>query len=141
MKINEIECTFHHMGIPTTEPKPDERFSERFGMYTSDSPCKTLRIQWHRFDANSSLHPLIRTVPHVALKVADLESAIAGCNLLLAPYEPIPGFRVAIIEDGGCPIELVQTNLGDAELWKRAESTQRVESRTGAEAVVSRWQS
>ena len=72
MKINEIECTFHHMGIPTTEPKPDERFSELFGMYTSDSPCKTLRIQWHRFDGNSSLHPLIRTVPHVALKVADL---------------------------------------------------------------------
>lgn len=100
MKINGIECTLHHMGIPTAEPRPDERFSERFGMYTSDSPCESVRIQWHRFDANSSLHPLIRNVPHVALKVADLEAAIAGYNLLLAPYEPIPGFRVAIIEDG-----------------------------------------
>jgi len=34
MKINGIECAFHRMGIPTTEPKPDERFSERFGTYT-----------------------------------------------------------------------------------------------------------
>jgi hypothetical protein len=124
MKINGIECTFHHVGIPTTEPKPDERFTERFGMYTSDSPCQSVRIQWHRFDANSSLHPLIRAVPHVALKVTDLEGAIAGSNLLLAPYEPIPGFRVAIIEDGGCPIELVQTSLDDRELWKRAGSGQ-----------------
>jgi hypothetical protein len=123
MQINGIECTFHHMGIPTTEARPDERFSERFGMYTSDSPCGSVRIQWHRFDANSSLHPLIRTVPHVALKVANLEAAIAGYNVLLAPYEPIPGFRVAIIEDSGCPIELVQTSLDDAELWERARRT------------------
>ena len=37
--------------------------------------------------------------------------------MLLGPYEPIPDFRVAIIEDGGCPIELVQTTLTDEELW------------------------
>jgi hypothetical protein len=45
--------TFHHMGIPTTEPKPGERFSERFGMYTSDSNCGLLRIQWDRFEPDS----------------------------------------------------------------------------------------
>jgi hypothetical protein len=123
MNINGIECTFHHMGIPTTEAKPNERYSECFGMYTSDSPSKTVRIQWHRFESGSLLHPLIRTVPHVALKVDDLEAAIAGCNVLLAPYEPIAGFRVAIIEEGGCPIEVVQTKLDDAELWGRAEGS------------------
>ena len=122
MKINGVECTFHHMGIPTTERKPRERFSEVFGMHTSNSDCKALRIQWHRFESNSSLHPLIRTVPHVALKVSDLDRAIAGCSLLLGPYEPIPDFRVAIIEDGGIPVELVQTNLTDEELWRRSET-------------------
>jgi hypothetical protein len=110
------------MGIPTTERRPDERFSERFGMYTSDGDCRTLRIQWHRFDATSCLHPLIRTVPHVAFRVADLDCAIAGCNVLLGPYEPIADFRVAIIEDGGQPIELVETTLTDEELWRRAEN-------------------
>ena len=89
------------------------------------APARISAIQWHRFDACSSLHPLIRAVPHVALKTNDLEGAIAGYNLLLAPYEPIPGFRVAIIEDGGCPIELVQTSLDDAELWKRADTGHR----------------
>jgi hypothetical protein len=29
---------------------------------------------------------------------------------------------VAIIEDGGQPIELVETTLTDEELWRRAET-------------------
>jgi hypothetical protein len=122
MKINGVSCSFHHMGIPTTEPKPGERFSEQFGMYTSDSDCKALRIQWHRFEPNSPLHPLIQSVPHVAFKVDDLDRAIAGCNLLLGPFEPIPGYRVAIIEDAGQPIEFVQTALSDEQLWERAKT-------------------
>lgn len=122
MEINGVECVFHHMGIPTTEPKPGERFSELFRMHTSDSGCKSLRIQWHRFERDSSLHPLIRTVPHAAFKVSHLDRAIEGYEVLLGPYEPIPDFRVAIIEDGGIPIELVQTTLTDEELWGRART-------------------
>jgi hypothetical protein len=122
MKINGMKASFHHVGIPTTERRAGERFSERFGMYTSDSDCRTLRIQWHRFESTSCLHPLIRTVPHVAFRVADLDGAIAGRNVLLDPYEPIADFRVAIIEDGGQPIELVETTLTDEELWRRAET-------------------
>jgi hypothetical protein len=29
---------------------------------------------------------------------------------------------VAIIEDGGVPIELIQTNLSDEEIWNRAKA-------------------
>ena len=68
-------------------------------------------MQWHRFDATSPLPPLLRIVPHPAFKVADLEHAITGGKLLLGPYEPILRYRVAIIEDGGILIELVQTTL------------------------------
>jgi hypothetical protein len=116
MEINGVRCTFHHMGIPTSEKKPGERYSQLFGMYTSDSYCRTMRIQWHRFEPDSSLHPLLQTVPHVALKVDELEQASAGYNILLGPYESIPGFRVVIIEDEGQAIELVQTALNDEQL-------------------------
>jgi hypothetical protein len=110
------------MGIPTTEKKQGERYSKKFGLYTSDSNCKTMRIQWHRFESGSPMHPLIQTIPHVALKVDDLDRAMQGYNVLLDPYEPIPGYRVVIIEDSGQPIELVQTTLTDEQLWERAES-------------------
>lgn len=69
------------------------------------------------------MDPLVQKVPHVAFKVDDLDRAVAGYNILLGPYEPIPNFRVAMIEDGGQPIELVQTTLTDEQLWERAESS------------------
>jgi len=119
---NGVELVFHHMGIPTTVARPGERYSPMFGMSTVDAECASLRVQWHRFDADSTLHPLLRTVPHPAFKVADLDRAAAGAPLLLGPYEPIPGFRVVIIEDGGVPVELIQTTLTDDEIWARKES-------------------
>lgn len=124
MKINGMECSFHHLGIPTAEPMTGERFSERFRMYTSDSPCATLRIQRHRFEPDSPLHSLIQRLPHAAFQVPNLEGAIAGYTLLLGPYEPIAGFRVAIVEDRGYPVELIQTDLSDDEVWSAANPDQ-----------------
>jgi hypothetical protein len=92
-------------------------------MYTSDGECGIMRVQWHRFEPGSSMHPLIQTIPHAAFKVENLDQVVIGYNILLGPYEPIPNFRVAIIEDRGQPIELVQTTLTDDELWERAESS------------------
>jgi hypothetical protein len=115
-----VTYEFHHLGIPSHQIRPGERFSPLFRMYTSDSECGLARIQWHRFLPESPLHPLIRTVPHTAFKVDNLEAAISGHKLLLEPYEPIPGYCVAIIEDGGVPIELIETQLADEEIWSRA---------------------
>jgi hypothetical protein len=117
----------HHVGLPTNEMRPNERYNAQFGMYTSESDCRFVRVQWHRFNSDSPLHPLIRSTPHVAFKVNDLTRAVAGCRILLEPYEPIKGYRVAIIEDGGVPIELVQTTLSDEEIWSRAKAASRTQ--------------
>lgn len=119
MKFNR-EYRYHHMGIPSTEIRPGEKYSAAFGMYTSDVEGD-FRIQYHRFDKDSPLHPLIKTVPHVAIQVDDLNEAIRGYEILLGPYEPIPGYRVAMINEGGVPVELVETKLTPAELWGKAK--------------------
>jgi hypothetical protein len=115
-----INYRFHHTGIPTTERHANERYSRMVGMHTSDHPGG-FRVQWHRFDADSPLHPLIRTLPHIAFQVDDLAAAIEGEEVLLGPFEPIDGFRVAVINDAGVPVELIQTSLPDALVWRRAE--------------------
>ena len=120
MKEN-IRYEFHHMGIPTVEVREAEIFSAGAGMYTSDNAGK-FRVQWHRFTSESSLHPLIKTLPHVAFKVADLMEAIAGEEVILGPYEPVDDYFVVIINDAGVPIELIQTSLCDEEIWRRARS-------------------
>lgn len=112
----DFKYSFHHVGIPIQNIRPNERYSESFRMYTSDNNGK-FRIQFHRFEENSPLHPVIKNNPHVALKVENLMSAIQGQDVILGPYEPISGYKVAIINDGGMPVELIETNLTDDELW------------------------
>lgn len=122
---DDLTYEFHHLGIPTTEPRPNERFSARFGVYTSDADSDFIRVQWHRFTADSSFPSLIQTFPHTAFKVKSLERAIDGRNVLVHPYEPIEGFRVAFVEDHGLPVELIETSLSDDEVWSRAEHRQK----------------
>lgn len=114
-----LKYEYHHLGIPLTDGKSEGRYSPGVGMYTADNPGK-FRIQWHRFSPDSPLPPLLKTLPHVAFRVDDLQEAIEGEEVILGPYEPIEGFYVAIINDAGVPIELVQTLLSDNELWEHA---------------------
>ncbi|WP_235424305.1 VOC family protein [Citrobacter koseri] len=114
---------FHHLGIPVKDGCQEGRFSTVTGMYTVDNPGN-FRIQWHRFTDDSPLHPLIRTVPHVAFRVDNLAYAIEGEEVILGPYEPVDGLQVAIINDNGAPVEIIQTSLDDDELWQRAKNGQ-----------------
>ena len=135
-KRDGVVYEFHHLGIPTNEPKSGERYSELFRMHTSDSPCRMVRTQFHRFEPGSSMDPLLRTLPHVAFKVSNLEQAIVDCRVILGPYEPIPGFRVAIIDDGGHPVEFLETQLPDDEIWSRAEGEDNLLYSTDPEAAA-----
>lgn len=114
-----ITYQFHHTGIPSQALRDGEVFSASAGLYTADNPG-SFRIQWHRFTPDSPLHPLIQTLPHVAFKVSDLQAALEGEEVILGPYEPIDGYFVAMINDAGVPVELIQTTLSDEEIWGRA---------------------
>ncbi|TKI08878.1 hypothetical protein [Martelella alba] len=120
---NTLTYEFHHCGIPLQDGHYEGVFSENAGMFTSDNPGK-FRVQWHRFTADSPLHPLLKTVPHIAFKVSNLARAIEGEEVILGPYEPIDDYFVAVINDAGVPIELIQTTLDDDELWARARRGQ-----------------
>ncbi|PVD52240.1 hypothetical protein DC498_10985 [Terrimonas sp.] len=121
------ESRFHHMGIPTTQVMPGERYSAAFKMYTSDSPGQ-FRIQFHRFEEDSPLHPIIQKLPHVAFQVDNLLTAIANKKILLGPYEPIAGYKVAIIDDAGVPVELIQTDLTAEALWRKSSSQEDLDT-------------
>ncbi len=116
-----MEYRYHHLGIPTDVVKPNERYSENFKMYTSDNDGD-FRIQFHRFEKDSPLHPIIKSNPHVALQVDNLEAVIKGREILLGPFEPIERYKVAIINDGGMPIEFIETDLTIEELWGKAKT-------------------
>ena len=116
MTVSKINYVYHHIGIPTNQPQPNEKYSSTFKMYTTPGN-NDFRIQWHRFEKDCPLHPLLQKVPHVAFKVESIDEAIKGKKVLLEPYYPFKGFRVTIIEVEGAPIELIETNLSEEEIW------------------------
>lgn len=99
---------YHHLGIPTDVPRPDERYLEAFKMYVSGFEESPYGIEWMRFEDDSPVSELVRTVPHVAFEVPDLDAALQGKQLLSEISSPSPGVRVAMIVDNGAPIELIQ---------------------------------
>lgn len=119
MTTKTVKYEYHHMGIPTTQKREGEKYSSTFKMYTSGGQNSEFRIQYHRFEDDSSLHPLIKTVPHVAFKVKSIDEAIKGKEVILGPYFPFEGFRVAIIidEESGAPVEFIETTLSEEEIW------------------------
>jgi len=106
--IAEWGWRFHHVGIPTAAPRPGETHLAAFGMHVSGFPESPYGVEWMRFDADSPISELIRTVPHLAFVVDDLEAALEGKEVLTPPSSPSEGLRVAMIVHDGAPIELME---------------------------------
>jgi hypothetical protein len=61
-----------------------------------------------RFEPESPISELVRTVPHIAFEVDDLERALEGKELIDEPSSPMDGVRVAMILHNGFPIEVLE---------------------------------
>ena len=109
---------YHHIGIPTDVQRPDEIYLERFKMYVSAFETSPCGIQWMRFEPDSPVHALVKSVPHIAFEVDDLQSAIAGKQILTEPNSPSEGVMVALILDSGAPIERLEfrRDVGDGSM-------------------------
>ena len=101
---------FHHIGIPTTERRPDELYLPEFGVHVSGLEGSPYGVEWMRFDSDSPLPALVQTVAHVAFQVDDLTREIEGQEVLIAPNSPSPGIRVAFIVHNGVPIEFLEVS-------------------------------
>jgi hypothetical protein len=103
---------YHHLGIPTTSPREGEVHLREFGTHVSGFKTSPYGIEWMRFEPGSPVSELIRTVPHIAFEVDDLEVALKGKDVLTAPNSPSKGVRVAMIIHNGAPIELIEFRKG-----------------------------
>lgn len=115
---------YHHLGIPTEEPRPDERHLEQFGVFVAGYEDSPYGIEWMRFEPGSPLPELVQTVPHVAFEVDDLARELEGREMLIPPNSPSEGITVAFIVHDGAPVELLQI---DGSRWAAAARSSRAE--------------
>jgi hypothetical protein len=99
---------YHHVGIPTGVPKPGETYLERYKVYCTDHEGNPFGIQWMRFEPDCSFPALVKTVPHVAFEVDDLESELVGQEVLIQPNSPSEGVLAAFVICDGAPVEFLQ---------------------------------
>ena len=99
---------YHHLGIPTAVPRPGERHLKHLKLFVSGFDTSPYGIEWMRFEPGCRVSELVRSVPHIAFEVDDLEEALKGCTMLGGITSPSRGVRVAMIIDDGAPIELIE---------------------------------
>jgi len=86
-------------------------------MYASGYFESPYGVEWMKSDPDCPLPELVQTVPHVAFVVDDPEAAPAGKEILIEPNRSTEGVRVAFIMDHGTPIELLQFDRRESEIW------------------------
>lgn len=107
---SEKGMRFHHIGIPTNEVKPNEKYIEKYKFYVSGFDTSEFGIEWMRFEEDSPVDEIIKKVPHIAFEVDDLYDAVKGRKLIGEIGSPSKGVRVAMIIENGAPVELIEFN-------------------------------
>ena len=105
--VSRLGWRYHHIGIPTAEARPNEKELEAFGLHVSGFSSSPFGIEWMRYSEHCPLHPAIKTLPHVAFEVDDLDAALEGQEVIYPPGSPSEGVRAAMILVDGAPVELI----------------------------------
>jgi hypothetical protein len=107
-----VTRTYHHLGIPTTEARDGEMHLPHLKIFVSGYGSSEFNIEWTRYEDDAPYPDIVKTVPHIAFEVEDLEAELEGRNVIIEPNSPSPGIKVAFIEDNGAPIEFLQVEKG-----------------------------
>ena len=106
--ISKKGMRYHHIGIPTDEVKPNEKYLEGLKFYVSGFDTSEFGIEWMRFEKDSPISEIIKKIPHIAFEVDNLDSAIEGKKLLGEVSFPSKGIKVAMIIEDGVPVEFLE---------------------------------
>ena len=99
---------YHHLGVPILEPHAGEEHVPHLGIHMVPWNTNPFGIELMRFDESCTVPDLVRKVPHLAFEVPDLDLALVGREVLIAPNAPSGGVRVAFIAHAGLPVELME---------------------------------
>jgi len=108
---------FHHIGIPTSVPHDGETYLEEYRLYVSGFETSPYGVEWLRFEPDSPLPDLVKEVAHVAFVVDDLDRALKGQEVIIPPNRPSEGVTVAFIVHNGAPVEFLQFDGPEFEVW------------------------
>lgn len=99
---------FNHIGIPRQEQFEGGIDLPDLKMTVTDHTNNPYGIQLQRYWEDAPYPELVKTIPHLAFEVDDLEAELKGKKVIIEPNSPSEGLTVAFIEENGVPIELME---------------------------------
>jgi len=116
---------YHHLGIPTRKNVPGMLEIRHLKIHATDHESNPFGIQWMIYGRDCQVPDLVRRQPHLAFEVDDLKAALKGRKVIIEPNSPSPGVLVAIIEEAGAPVELLQFTDKRANVRHRAQGKRK----------------
>jgi hypothetical protein len=113
LAIEKWGWRYHHLGIPSNTPVQGATYLPDYKLYFCGFDKSPFGIEWMHYEEGCELHELVKTIPHIAFEVDDLDEALKqdNFNIITRPNSPGKGVRVAMIEHNGAPIELIEFRL------------------------------
>jgi hypothetical protein len=109
---------FDHVGLVTEQQKPGESWVEATRVWVTSPRDHPYNVEWLRFEPDTPVTGPLRTEPHVAFRVDDVERAVEGHTVLAEPFDVGDGFvRVAFVEVDGAVVEFMQYRNPDETGW------------------------
>ena len=111
---------FDHIGVVTEERQEDESWVEATRVWVTSPRAHPYNVEFLRYEPDTPVTGPLRTLPHVAYRVDDVEAAIEGHEVLLEPFTPAPDpnfVTVAFVLVGGVIVEFMQYGNPDEEGW------------------------
>jgi hypothetical protein len=78
---------FDHIGIVTTQKQPRESWVEATRVWVTSPRDHPYNVEFLRFAPDTPVTGPLRTEPHVAYRVDDLERALEGHEIVLEPFD------------------------------------------------------
>ena len=109
---------FDHIGVVTGVKQPNESWVEATRVWVTSPRAHRFNVEFLRFEPDSPVTGPLRSDPHVAYRVGDVERAIEGQTVLLEPFDVGDGFlKVAFVDAGGVMVEFMQYASPNEEGW------------------------
>jgi len=109
-----MKRVFDHVGLWAAEPQPGEFWVEFSKVWVTNPRAHPQRIEYLRPLAKPEVPPdqtglwNLWNRPHIAYRVADLETALKGEEVILGPFDPGGFGPVAFILKDGAVVEYMQ---------------------------------
>jgi hypothetical protein len=104
--MKTADWKFNHVGLPTDKVQKDETYFKDMGLYATDPTKTEFFIEYLRPEPGCKFFPILLNNPHVSYQVPDLDKAMEGLKVVVEPFSPMPGLKIAFVEVDGFIFEL-----------------------------------